>query len=154
MKSGKPLEVEENNDFLFGLMMREDGGKEARFERKEELEGGEARKEVCGSPAEVGRRDVDRACRGSVQNNRRMIVYDGLKPRLATESAKSVRLRSYPDRWPNGRRKDRAIFESRANESAKSVKNAMRNNNIVVLRTNILRPREQHEVNRSVMVMR
>ena len=109
---------------------------------------------MCGSPAEVAWGDVDRARRGSVQKNGRMILYDGSKPRLATESSKSVRLRSYPDRWPNGRRKDRANFESRANESAKSVNNAMRNNNIVVLRTNILRPREQHEVNRSVMVMR
>lgn len=67
MKSGTPLEVEENGDFSIGSMMREDGGKETRFERKEELEGGEARKEVCGSPAEVGRGDVDRARKGSVQ---------------------------------------------------------------------------------------
>ena len=153
MKSGKPPEVEENNDFSIGSMMREDGDKEARFDPKEELEGGEKRKEGCGSPVEVGRGDVDRARRGSVQKNWRMIIYDGCKPRLATESAKSVRLRSYPGRWPNRQRKDRAIFESRTNKSTKSVNNAMRNNNIVVLRTNILRPREQHEVNISVMIM-
>ena len=70
MKSGKPLGVEENNDFLIGSMTRESSGKEARFETKGELDGGEVREEACRSPAEVSRGGVDqvrereRVCKG------------------------------------------------------------------------------------------
>ena len=66
MKSGEPLEVEENNDFSIGSMVRENSGNEARFEAKEELEGGEV---------EVRRGGVDHACRGSVQKNGQMSIY-------------------------------------------------------------------------------
>ena len=61
MKSGEPLEVKENNDFLVGSVMEEDSGKAARFETKEESEGGEVREEVCRSPVEVSRGGKDRA---------------------------------------------------------------------------------------------
>ena len=59
MKSGQPLEVKVNDDFLIGSVMKEDSGKAARFETKEEPEGGEVREEVCRSPAEVGLGETD-----------------------------------------------------------------------------------------------
>ena len=48
---------------MIGLMVSGEGGKEvcveeARIEMKEELEGGEAREEVCRSAAKVGRGGV------------------------------------------------------------------------------------------------
>ena len=87
-------------------MMREDGSKEARvkeahLKKKEELEGGEVREEMCRPSAEVGRGGVacERECVIEWVNDVCYATGQGLYTRLAGEkNNNSVRI---PDSWPN-----------------------------------------------------